>query len=159
MRSSCSSASLLHLAARSAAALLDQLEDAGESLLGDVVLGPDPRPRWTRRRSGRVDLHRRAGDVRGGCARSRRGARRAHNIAGGATPLAPMREIRGGAALVCTRFPPVQLRRRTETVVGPLPGPVEARSVGPALLRLLVVVAATAAQCPSASDLTPAASD
>jgi hypothetical protein len=77
-----------------------------------------------------------------------------HHSGSGATPLAPMREIRGGATLVCVRLPPVELRWQPETVVGPPPGPVEARSVGPALLRL-VVVAAAAARWPSASDLTP----
>jgi hypothetical protein len=56
------------------ATLLDQLEDAGERLLGDIVLGPDPRPRWTRRRrSERIDLHHRAGHAQGGRARSRCG--------------------------------------------------------------------------------------
>jgi hypothetical protein len=57
--------------------------------------------------------------------------------------------------LVGARLPPVELRRRPESVVGPPLGPAEARGVGAALLRLLLVVVAAAARRAAAAYLTP----
>jgi hypothetical protein len=57
--------------------------------------------------------------------------------------------------LVCARLPPVELRRRPESIVRPPLGPAEAHGVRVALLHLLIVVAAAAARWASAADVTP----
>jgi hypothetical protein len=53
------------------------------------------------------------------------------------------------------RLPPVELRRRSESIVRPLLRPAEAHGVGAALLRLLLVVATAAARRAPAANLTP----
>jgi hypothetical protein len=60
--------------------------------------------------------------------------------------------------MVGARLPPVELRRRPESVVRPPLRPAEARSVGAALLRLLLIIVAVVPAVPVAN-LTPAAAD
>jgi hypothetical protein len=57
--------------------------------------------------------------------------------------------------LVGARLPPVELRRRPESVICPPLRPAEARGVGAMLLCLLLLVSAAAVRRATASNLTP----
>jgi hypothetical protein len=122
MRSSCSTASLFHFAARSASGGCSPRSARGCGGTTPWRCSPRGRssPRWTRRRSGRVDLHRRAGHAQGGSARSRGRAQRPRVVAGAARRRRRRcGRFREGAALVGAHLPPVELRRRPESVVRP----------------------------------------